>query len=130
MLNAEEITAAVTERVKFERRQFTPGPEPEPGANQEPEALPLTFEEILRQLNRNADGDTFIFIELHRGLFVYDCASGRWYKWGGHFWIEDLTGEVLQAVGKVVEVYEGESKRQSWLRTKAAKELNAKIEVL
>jgi hypothetical protein len=32
MLNTEEITAAVTERAKFERRQFTPGLEPSIGS--------------------------------------------------------------------------------------------------
>jgi putative DNA primase/helicase len=82
----------------------------------------IQSEDVLKSLNRNADGDASLFIDLHRGRFIYDCAAGRWYKWAGHYWTEDLTDEVVQAVSIVVEVYETEARRQSWLRAKAAKE--------
>ncbi len=82
----------------------------------------IQSETILKALNQNADGDASLFIELYRDRLLYDCADGRWYKWSGHYWCEDLTGEALQAVSAVVEVYESEGKRQSWLRAKAAKE--------
>ena len=119
MQNIEETYSAVTKRAYIERKEFDSGPE----TDNEADAL-FTSEEIIEQLNRNADGDTFIYIELHQNRLVYDCAAGRWYKWGGNFWVEDLTGEALQAVNAVVDVYAQESKRQAWLRTKAAKELN------
>jgi putative DNA primase/helicase len=123
MQNIEEIYSAVTKRVYLERKEFDAGPE----TDNEADAL-FTSKEIIEQLNRNADGDTFIYIELHRNLLAYDCAAGRWYKWGGNFWVEDLTGEALQAVNAVVDVYAQESKRQAWSRTKAAKELNSEAE--
>lgn len=85
--------------------------------------------DILKALNRNADGDAHLFIELHRGFFLYDCAAGCWYKWSRHNWKEDLTSEVLQAVSNIVELYETEARRQAWLRAKAAKEQNFKGEV-
>ena len=125
MQNIEEIYSAVTKRAYLERKEFDPGPVPE--TDNETDAL-FTSEEIIEQLNRNADGDAFIYIELHQNRLVYDCAAGRWYKWGGNYWIEDLTGEALQAVNEVVDIYAQESKRQAWLRTKAAKELNHEAE--
>ena len=124
MQRIEEINAAVNQRVEYERQQIAPGPE----ITEEPDEL--TSEEIFEQLNRNADGDTFIFIKFNKDRFVYDCAAGRWYKWNGNFFLEDLTGEILQAVNDVVDVYEKESKKQSWLRTKAAKELNHRAEAI
>lgn len=84
---------------------------------------------ILEALNRNTDGDAQLFIERHRGLYIYDCAAGRWYKWSGHYWTEDFTGETLQAVNAVVEIYETEARRQAWLRAKAAKEQKSKNEI-
>ena len=118
-----EMRNAVIKRVEAERQQYAPEPETDNEANSQ-----FTSEEIIEQLNRNADGDAFLYIELNRNRLVYDCAAGRWFKWGGSFWIEDLTGEALQAVNDVVDVYTGETKRQAWLRTKAAKELNHEAE--
>ncbi|MCK9228813.1 MAG: phage/plasmid primase, P4 family [Syntrophorhabdaceae bacterium] len=88
----------------------------------------LESEFILQALNRNADGDASLFIELHRGRFVYDYAADRWFKWGGHYWLEDLTDQVLQKVGDVVDIYEAEAKRQAWLRAKAAREKDGTAE--
>jgi len=125
MQNVEQIFSAVNETVEDERRQYAPESEINHEANRQ-----FTSEEIIEQLNRNADGDTFLYIELNRNRLVYDCAAGRWFKWGGNFWVEDLTGESLQAVNDVVDVYTQEVKRQAWLRTKAAKELNHEAEKL
>lgn len=124
MQTCEEINADVQRRIDIEREQYDPGPVPDTDEDESP----FTSEEIIEQLNRNADGDTSIYIELHRNRLAYDCAAGRWYKWAGHFWVADLTGESLQAVNAVVDVYTQEAKRQAWLRTKAAKELHQDAE--
>lgn len=118
-----EMRNAVNEVIETERLKHAPEPDNESDSQ-------FTSKEIIEQLNRNADGDTFLYIELNRNRLVYDCAAGRWFKWGGNFWVEDLTGEALQAVNDVVDVYTQEAKRQAWLRTKAAKELNHETEKL
>ncbi len=127
----EEICRACEGKAAEERRAYAPEPEPtpapEPEPNTEPEAATQKAD-VLGALQRNEDGDAELFIYLHRGRFLYDCAAGRWFKWGGNFWAEDLTGESLQAVNDVVEVYIQEAKKQAWLRTKAAKELNHEAE--
>lgn len=94
----------------------------------EPSTDNIQSEEILKALARNADGDASLYINLHKDVYKFDCASLRWYKWTGHHWEEDLTGEALQSVGNVVTVYEAEAKRQAWLRMKAAKEHNNEAE--
>ena len=95
-------------------------------SNWQPSSENIQSDVVLKALNRNADGDADLFIELHRERLIYDCAAGRWYKWSGHWWNEDLTAEALQAVSAVVEVYETEARKQSWLRAKAAKEKDNK----
>ncbi|NMC87210.1 MAG: hypothetical protein GYA69_02040 [Candidatus Moranbacteria bacterium] len=123
MENAEQIYSAVNLKVEAERRIYSQEPEPDA----EPEAA-TQGADVLEALQRNEDGDAELFIHLHQGRLLYDHTAGRWFKWNGNFWAEDLTGESLQAVNDVVDVYIQETKKQVWLRTKAAKELNHEAE--
>lgn len=123
-----KIDETVSNKVDDERKQYVPGTNQAIEPDQDAEAIPSA--DILRALQRNADGDTLIYIKLHKGWLAFDCAYGRWYKFNGNHWTEDVTGEALQAVNAVVDVYEGETRRQSWLRAKAAKESNNKAEAL
>jgi putative DNA primase/helicase len=90
----------------------------------------LQSEIIVKALDKNADGDASLFIQLYKDQFAFDCASKRWYVWAGHSWREDFTGEALQAVTNVVEIYEIETRRQAWLRMKAAKEMDKEAAVV
>ena len=65
-----EMRNAVAASVEAERQQYAPEPDNESDSQ-------FTSEEILEQLNRNADGDTFLYIELNRNRLVFDCAAGR-----------------------------------------------------
>ena len=124
--------AAINEKanatIEAERRTFAPGTNQATAPDQDAETIQSA--DILRALNQNADGDALLYTRLHKGHLVYDCAYGRWYKFTGHHFIEDLTGESLQAVNAVVDTYEGEIRLQSWLRAKAAKESHKEAETL
>jgi putative DNA primase/helicase len=99
----------------------------------QPTTLPIEdieSELIVQALDRNTDGDASLFVDLHRDRFVYDCSAGRWYTWAGHHWSDDLTGESVQAVTNVVEVYETEVKRQVLLRMNAAKDMDREAEAV
>ncbi|MEN6318649.1 MAG: hypothetical protein ABFD82_07835 [Syntrophaceae bacterium] len=74
--------------------------------------------EIIEALNRNEDGDAWLYVEMHRGLFVYDTATGCWYKWAGHFWQEDILNDAMRAIDAVVSVYGQELSRLSWEQQK------------
>ena len=120
LLNLDEIRKAVGKIVDLEKSEFD-HPEAEDG--QKISNL-FSSSEVLKALNSNEDGDAWLYIELHRGLFVFDHAAGCWFVWAGHYWKEDVLGEALQAVQAVVEVYGHEFLRQSWLVLKAVKSNN------
>jgi hypothetical protein len=78
-----EIRRLVSERTEIERAEF------EKTETEASSSLSFTSERILKALNANEDGDAHLFIELHRGRFVFDHATGQWYEFPGHFWRED-----------------------------------------
>jgi putative DNA primase/helicase len=41
-------------------------------------------------------GNAEMFAWLHRDLLRYDHRRGRWLEWGGHWWREDTTEQVVQ----------------------------------
>ena len=70
----------------------------------EPEKLSITF--LLTCLRGNRVGDATLYAALHRGKFVYVKLWGRWLKWAGHHWSEDIDNEcALAAVERVCEEY-------------------------
>lgn len=91
------------------------------------EAPKFTSEEILDALGKNEDGDAAIYIKLNRGRFVYDAASGRWYKWNDHWWEQDFVNEALESLSQVAGIYGAESLRQGKLSLNAATEDESKI---
>ena len=60
---------------------------------------------VMACLHANEDGDARLFIELHRGRFVYDTAAGVWFKWAGNYWVEDLLNEAMAGIEEVISVY-------------------------
>ncbi|MGB5217571.1 MAG: phage/plasmid primase, P4 family [Smithella sp.] len=104
------ITAAVNERVNYERARFAPEPEINEAAKSSPSG------NILDALTDNEDGDARLFIELNKGRFLYDAAAGRWYVWTGQFWEKDTLGEATRAIDGVIDLYAEESQRQAWQR--------------
>ena len=67
--------------------------------------LPLPF--LLQCLYANRVGDANLYAALHRGKFVYVNLWGRWLKWAGNNWAEDIdNAKSLAAVERVCEEYQ------------------------
>ena len=125
------IQRVVNERTETERERWQSERSPEVESSQN-----FTSEEILNALDSNEDGDSFLFVKLHRGRLVYDHAAARWHKWAGHYWQEDFLSEALAGIEKVIDLYGKEAKRQAWNRVKCEKsgqkdeaEKHAKLEI-
>jgi putative DNA primase/helicase len=56
-------------------------------------------------LDRSETGDAEMFVDLFSQKVVHDHSAGKWYVRDNHYWIEDRTGRVKNAVVKVAEVY-------------------------
>ena len=113
----ERIRKLVELQVDHERAEYA-APAPEHDA-------PLfTLEEIMKALNSNEDGDAGLFIEVYRGRFCYDHAAGRWYKWTGNYWQEDLVGEATEGINAVIDLYDKAAERQAWQRRQAVNTQN------
>lgn len=73
-------------------------------------------------------GDARLFIQLVRDRFCYDHAAGRWFRFTGHVWEEDLLGEVTATLQEVSETYTTRAKEWAWIRLKAAREQDKELE--
>ena len=86
----------VQERVEIEAAAAAP---PKP-------AEPLKDSFVLDCLRANRVGDARLYNTLHRGKFVFINRWGRFLRWGGHHWKEDMNnGEALAEVEAVNEEY-------------------------
>lgn len=65
----------------------------------------LTDDFVLQCLRANRVGDAMIFNAVHRGRFVYVKRWGRFIRWAGHHWEEDIMETVVAAIEQVCEVY-------------------------
>jgi putative DNA primase/helicase len=98
-------------------------PEPEAGAGnghnhqEDPEPIPAAV--VLARLRDQEDGDGRLFVDLHRGRFIFDHAAGTWFKWTGHFWTEDSLNEVMVGIEAVISVYGHQAEKEAWLRLQA-----------
>ena len=116
--NIDMIRTAVHESIEQERLQYAPDP------GQEQSEDDLSPQEISDALQRNEDGDAWLYVEQHRDRFCYDTAAGRWYIWEGQCWVGDTLNEAIRAVDSVIEAYGQEVSRQAWQRLQAEKSGN------
>jgi putative DNA primase/helicase len=65
----------------------------------------LSDDFILKCLKANRIGDAMIFNALHREKFVYVKRWGRFLRWAGHHWQEDIMETALAAVEDVCSAY-------------------------
>ena len=82
----------------------------------------FTDVELLNFAKAGQVGDSRLFIKLFAGLFVYDHASGRWYRWGGHYWLDDDLETVLIALDRVVDSYQQAAGRCAWQKAQAIRD--------
>lgn len=67
---------------------------------------PLSDRFVLECLRANRVGDAILFNTLHRGKHVFVERWGRFLRWGGHHWREDMNNsEALAAVENVCTEY-------------------------
>ena len=112
----ETLQEAVFARIEAERDQWGPtAGDPGPGTQT------LSSDAIIKALNSNEDGDARLFIELHRGRFLFDHAASRWFEWAGHYWREDELNQAMAGVETVIDFYAEEARRQAWDRLKCEK---------
>ena len=90
----------------------------------------LSPAETLNCLNSNEDGDANMFIRLHRDRFCYDHSIGKWFKWHGHYWKEDIIGEVVTGIDAVIDEYMKEASRQAAEKLKAVRNVKKNDEDL
>lgn len=91
-----EIARRVQERVEQEGATAPATPEREP----------LSDSFVLECLRANRVGDAILYRTLHQGRFVFIDRWGRFLRWGGHHWLEDINNsEALAEVEAVCEEY-------------------------
>ena len=107
-MGAEEarIRAKVREKIAQERRVHTGDPD----------------DFIFQCAADGQRGDACLLVKLLKDRYVFDHASGRWYRWDGHFWVEDEVNTILVVLDEVVGVYELQAQQLSWQATKALKQ--------
>ncbi|MCL5124020.1 MAG: phage/plasmid primase, P4 family [Deltaproteobacteria bacterium] len=82
----------------------------------------ISSSSILWAVDNNELGDSELFQRLMKGRYCFDHAAGTWMKWTGHYWAEDDAGDVVFAMGEVVDLYEAESERQAKFEAQANRE--------
>lgn len=109
----------------------TPEPEETPEASEathrraekDRDGTTVTFstEAVVECLRRGCQGDSDLFVELHRDTFCYDPKTGRWNCFIGHTWKEDERGQAFKAIDGVVDAYTAEAVRQAVLEVQHKK---------
>uniref|UniRef100_A0A7V4G682 DNA primase n=1 Tax=Desulfobacca acetoxidans TaxID=60893 RepID=A0A7V4G682_9BACT len=66
-------------------------------------------------------GDARLLVKLLKDRYCFDHASGSWYRWADHFWVEDKVNAILVELDQVVGVYEHQSQKAGWQAVKAFK---------
>jgi hypothetical protein len=112
-----EINRLVDEQIKSEQIKYDSSKKCQNEVNDYGDCK-FTSKEIIDALNRNEDGDAWLYIESYRDRFCFDAAAGCWYKWSGHYWEEDILNDAMRAIDTVIEIYGMELKRLSWEQQK------------
>ena len=72
-LSRDEIAAQVEKRVLEEEKIYGAG------VARIARVKGVTSEDILSALDKNEDGDAWLFIQLHRNQYCHDRSMGLWY---------------------------------------------------
>jgi len=118
LTDLNEIRLLTEAAAEAERREYAPNPEPINDHEQE-ERDPIPSAVVLARLRENEDGDARLFVELHRGRFLFDHAASVWYKWTGNYWAEDFLNEVMAGIEEIISIYGQTAQREAWLRLQA-----------
>lgn len=96
----KSIAAQVAARVEAEKEILaSSGKRKEVPQNEIDDAL------VLECLRSNRVGDATLFCSLFRGKFVYVKRWGRWLRWAGHHWQDDIEDISESAIEEVCRHY-------------------------
>ena len=96
----DDIRAQVAERVEEERASMPDDAQGKPAGPPK-----LSPEYVMKCLRANRVGDAMIYNALHRGKYVYVKRWGRFLRWAGHHWEEDIMETATARAEAVCEVY-------------------------
>ena len=96
----KDIAAQVAARVAAENDILAASQKPTAVA-----ALEITDDFILECLRANRVGDATLFSTLFKGKFVYVKRWGRWLRWVGHHWQDDIEDISEAAIEEVCRLY-------------------------
>ena len=65
----------------------------------------LTIQDIINAAFNEQKGCADIARQALKGKYCFDHAARRWYKFDGHYWISDSTGEVFKALDAVQDLF-------------------------
>jgi hypothetical protein len=100
----ERIKEKAESRIEEERQAFS---DEKPSAEEPGSAGSSPLAGFLLDCAKSGEvGDARVLIYLLMGLYRYDHASGRWYKWQGHYWGLDLVCDVVAEVDKIIKIYQ------------------------
>lgn len=104
----DDMAARVASRVQVEQAQH--GETPSPPASATPSApytppVPLSDDFIMKCFKANRVGDAMLYNALHRGRYVYIKKWGRFIRWAGHHWEEDIMETSQAAIEAVCGEY-------------------------
>lgn len=120
ILEAEQAEQA--ENDEFSRR-MTEGVANDKG---KPINMPTSNKTVLKALDGNEVGDTFLFVQLFKDKYLFDHASGLWYYWNDHYWRFDELNHVPVLMQEVVALYDKQMQYESYSAMVARKEKNTK----
>lgn len=96
----DDIRAEVAARVEEERAAMPDDAQGKPAGPPK-----LSPEYVMKCLRANRVGDALIYNALHRGKYVYVKRWGRFLRWAGHHWEEDIMETSTMAIEAVCDVY-------------------------
>jgi len=99
----DEIRRQCKQAAQVEKERYAP--QAAQGFQDAPAPHGFNRSEIMNALNRNEDGDAWLYVEIHRHRFCYDTAEGCWYIWTGHYWKQDTLDEAMRSIDAVIAVY-------------------------
>ncbi|MDX9963956.1 phage/plasmid primase, P4 family [Desulfobacter postgatei] len=65
----------------------------------------LSRQDIINASFEEQKGCADIARQVLKNQFCFDHAAGRWYKFAGHYWVSDATGETIKALDVVQDLF-------------------------
>lgn len=128
---AAQVAARVAEEEKLLAAQGAAAAKKKGGKRKSAKLAALEIDDAYIQecLKANRVGDATLYASLFRGKFVFVKRWGRWLRWGGHHWIDDIADVYDSAIEEVCLLYLrlAEKKEQEAYETDD-ENLKAKIE--